>query len=61
MARDWFHLGRVTTLTEVRERIDALETKHVLDFLKSHPFENYTVLTIGPKALSVNSDLAPTT
>jgi len=53
MARDWFHLGRITSLSEVRDRIEALETGTVLDFLESHPFKNYTVLTIGPTALDV--------
>lgn len=55
MARDWFHLGRITSLNEVRERIDAVDTHTVLEFLESHPFTNYTVLTIGPTALNVES------
>jgi predicted Zn-dependent peptidase len=53
MARDWFHLGRITTLNEVRERIDALDTNSVMEFLEAHPFQNYTILTIGAKALNV--------
>jgi predicted Zn-dependent peptidase len=53
MARDWFHLGRITTLNEVRERIDALDTNSVMEFLEAYPFKNYTILTIGPTALNV--------
>ena len=53
MARDWFHLGRVTSLAEVRDRIDALDTRSILEFLEEYPFTNYTVLTIGSAGLDV--------
>ena len=51
MARDWFHLGRVTTLDEVHDEIDALTTETVLDYVRRHPPDDLTVLTIGPQRL----------
>jgi len=51
IARDWYHLNRVTTLAEVREKIDALTVRDVLDYVHGHPAGDFTILTIGPQAL----------
>jgi predicted Zn-dependent peptidase len=51
IARDWYHLDRVTTLAEVRDKIDALCVKDVLDYVHAHPAEDFTILTIGPQPL----------
>jgi predicted Zn-dependent peptidase len=51
IARDWYHLNRVTTLAEVRDKIDALRVKDVLDYLHAHPARDFTILTIGAHAL----------
>ena len=37
LARDWFHLGRITTLEEVRSRIEALNVETVLEYIHAHP------------------------
>ena len=51
LARNWFHLNRVITLDEVRAKIEALTTQSVLDYVKSHPARDFTLLTIGPNPL----------
>jgi predicted Zn-dependent peptidase len=51
IARDWYHLHRVTTLEEVRDKIDALTVKDVLDYVDARPAKDFTILTIGPKPL----------
>lgn len=51
-ARDWFHLGRVTSLEEVRGRIEALTVDSVLDYLRRHPAESFSILTVGPEPLA---------
>ncbi len=51
IARDWYHLNRVTTLAEVRDKIDALSVKDVLEYVDRHPADDFTILTIGPKPL----------
>ena len=38
-------------LAEVRDKIDALTVRDVLDCVHAHPAEDFTILTIGPQAL----------
>ncbi|WP_010582883.1 M16 family metallopeptidase [Schlesneria paludicola] len=51
LARNWFYLGRIVTMEEVRAKIEALTTQTVLDYVKAHPAQDFTVLTIGPEPL----------
>ena len=53
MARDWYHLGRVTTLEEVTTKIDALTPDDILSYVRAHPADDVTVLTLGPQPLEV--------
>jgi predicted Zn-dependent peptidase len=52
LARNWYFLNRIVTLDEVRAKIEALTTVSVLEFVKSHPAKETTVLTIGPEPLA---------
>ena len=58
MARDWFHLERVTTLEEVRQKIDVLTVETVVDYVRAHPPDDLTVLTIGPEPLEVQQSMS---
>ena len=51
LARNWFYLNRIVTLDEVRSKIEALTTDSVLEYIKSHPAQDFTILTIGEKSL----------
>jgi predicted Zn-dependent peptidase len=51
LARDWYHLGRVRRLDEVRREIESLTTDRVLDYVHAHPAEKVTILTLGPQPL----------
>jgi predicted Zn-dependent peptidase len=53
IAGDFSYLGRVRTISEIRDRINAVTVNSVLDFLNKNPFENFTVATIGPKEIQV--------
>ncbi len=53
IARDWYHLGRVTTLHEVREKIEALTVNSVTQFVRAHPPRDFVVVTVGPVGLEV--------
>jgi len=55
IARDWYHLERITTLQEVHDKIESLTVPAVLDFVKSHPAADFTILTIGPQELENRS------
>lgn len=50
---DYYMLGRVRTLDEIKDRIEATSVESVLEFLRKNPFENFTVVTIGPKEVRV--------
>ena len=51
LARDWYHLGRVLPLAEIRQKIEALTPDTVLDYLHRHPARDFTIMTIGPEPL----------
>ncbi len=51
LTRDWFHLDRLTTLEEIRGKVDALTVDDVRDFAVQHSARTFQVLTIGPEAL----------
>jgi predicted Zn-dependent peptidase len=54
IARDWYHLGRVTTLAEVRSRIEELTVPMLIDHIHSHPARDFTILTLGQQPLEVH-------
>ncbi|MBN1507902.1 MAG: insulinase family protein [Sedimentisphaerales bacterium] len=49
IAGDYYMLGRVRTLDEIKGRIEASTVDSVLGFLRSHPFRDFTVVTVGPR------------
>lgn len=53
IARDWYHLGRVTSLEEVRNRIENLTVPQLLDHIRAYPARDFTILTLGPSPLEV--------
>ena len=50
---DYYILGRVRSLDEIKEEIEAICVESVLGFLREHPFDNFTIVTIGPKQVTV--------
>ena len=50
---DYYMLGRVRSLDEIKKNIDAITVDSVLKFLRSNKFKDFTVVTIGPKKVSV--------
>jgi len=50
---DYYMLGRVRPLDEIKERIEATSVDSVLGFLRANPFQDYTIVTIGPKEVRV--------
>jgi predicted Zn-dependent peptidase len=53
IASDYYMLGRVRSLDEIKEKIDQTTVNSVLGFLRSNKFEDFTVVTIGPKQVTV--------
>ncbi|MDH4202180.1 MAG: insulinase family protein [Phycisphaerae bacterium] len=53
IAADHFLLGRIRTLDEIREKIEAVSVDSVQEFLSNHPFKDFTVVTLGPKTVTL--------
>jgi predicted Zn-dependent peptidase len=53
IARDWYYLGRVRTLDEIGQLVDALTCESINAYLAAHPPRDFTIVTLGPKALAV--------
>lgn len=47
IASDWYFLGRVRSLEEIQQKIDALTPENILDYVDRFPFGTPTVVTIG--------------
>ena len=53
IAADHFLLGRIRTLDEIREKIESLSVDSMQECLRRHPFEDFTVVTLGPKTVTL--------
>jgi predicted Zn-dependent peptidase len=53
IAGDYYMLGRVRSLDEIKEKVDQTSVDSVLGFLRSNKFKDFTVVTIGPKQVTV--------
>ena len=51
IATDYYFLGRVRTLDEIKAEIDKTTVDSLLSFLRKNPFKDFTVVTIGPKEI----------
>jgi predicted Zn-dependent peptidase len=54
IALDWYYLGRIRPLTELREIIDGLSADSINRFLASNAPREMTVCTVGPQPLVWN-------
>jgi predicted Zn-dependent peptidase len=50
---DHYMLGRIRSLDEIKDNIEATSVDSVLAFLQNNPFGEFTVVTIGPKQINV--------
>ncbi len=50
---DQYILGRIRSLDEIKDRVEASSVDSVLTFLRNNPFGEFTVVTIGPKQVNV--------
>ena len=51
---DYYMLGRVRSLDEIKNRIEQTTVDSVLGFLRSNKFEDFTVVTVGPTQLIID-------
>lgn len=56
LASDWYYLGRVRSMEEIQSAIDALSPRSILQHVKRHPPSDFTIVTLGPKALRLKKE-----
>lgn len=50
---DYYVLGRVRSLDEIKSEIEATSVDSVLRFLRNNRLKDFTIVTIGPKKITV--------
>ncbi|MBN2269670.1 MAG: insulinase family protein [Sedimentisphaerales bacterium] len=50
---DYYVLGRVRSLDEIKDAVEATTVDSVVGFLRDKKFKDFTVVTVGPKKVSV--------
>lgn len=58
LARDWRHLGRIRSLAEVNELVEAVTAETINDYLRRDPPRDFTITTLGPEPLIVSGQTA---
>jgi predicted Zn-dependent peptidase len=53
IAGDYYMYGRVRSLDEIKSKVEETSVDSVLKFLRNNKFKDFTVVTIGPKELTV--------
>ena len=53
IASDYYMLGKVRSLDEIKDSIEKTSVESVIKFLRDNPFEHFTVFTIGPTEINV--------
>jgi predicted Zn-dependent peptidase len=53
IGNDYYMLGRVRSLDEIKQNIEATTVDSIIKFLRSSPFEDFTIVTIGPREVRV--------
>jgi predicted Zn-dependent peptidase len=55
LASDWYYLGRVRSTDEIQAAIDSMTSRTILEYVERYPAKDFTIVTLGPKALTVPS------
>jgi len=50
---DYYMLGRVRSLDEIKNKIEQITVDTILGFLRNNKFKEFTIVTIGPKQVTV--------
>ncbi len=56
MAVDWYHLGHVWTLDRLGQVIDDLSCTSINEYLRAHPPQDFSVVTLGADELEVRHE-----
>jgi len=51
IARDWYHLGRIRTMSEIEAKINGLSRDAINDYVAAHPTGPFHLAVLGPAPL----------
>ncbi|HYT91161.1 MAG TPA: insulinase family protein, partial [Gemmataceae bacterium] len=54
LASDWYYLGRVRPAEEIQDAVQSLTPRKIVNHLRRYPPQDFTIVTLGPKALRVS-------
>ena len=57
IASDYYLLGRVRLLSEIKEKIEERTVESVLNFLRNNSFRDFTIVTVGPRDIKVRDKI----
>jgi predicted Zn-dependent peptidase len=55
LAGDWYYLGRIRSREEIQAAIDSLTPAMIVAHVKNYPPREFTIVTLGPRALRVDA------
>jgi predicted Zn-dependent peptidase len=55
LASDWYYLGRIRSVEEIQAAIDSLSPQKIVSYLRRNPPRDFTIVTLGPKALKLRN------
>lgn len=53
IAGDHYLIGRVRSIDEIKDKLEQISIDSVLSYLQNNKFEDYTIVTIGPKEIKI--------
>jgi predicted Zn-dependent peptidase len=53
LASDWYYLGRVRSFDEIQSAVNGITPAAITEHLRRYPPRDFTIVTLGPKPLSV--------
>ena len=53
IVNDWWNLGRVRTLQEIKDGVDAVTNEDICRHLREFPVQPVTLMTLGPRAIKL--------
>ncbi len=54
LVNDWWNLGRLRSLEEIRAAIEGVTNENIMRHLKEFPVSPVTLITLGPKSLELS-------
>ena len=54
ISSDWYHLGRLRSLTEISRAVDAVRVDEVRSHLRQWPARDFVMLVIGPEPIDTS-------